>query len=34
MRRLVIFPKHRIIWYDEEEERLHHNEEGEAGPSE
>ena len=30
----VIFPKHRNVWYDEEEERLHYNEEAEAVPSE
>ena len=22
-----IFPKHRTVWYDDEEERIHHNEE-------
>jgi hypothetical protein len=26
----LIFPRHRNIWYDEEDERLHYNEEAEA----
>ena len=30
----LIFPKHRNVWYDEEEERIHYNEEAEAVPSE
>ncbi len=30
----LIFPRHRNIWYDEEEERLHYNEEAEAVSSE
>jgi hypothetical protein len=25
----LIFPKHRNVWYDEEEERIHYNEESE-----
>ena len=30
----LIFPKHRNVWYDDEEERIHYNEEAEAVPSE
>src|SRR5262249_48755309 len=30
----LIFPKHRNVWYDDEEERIHYNEEREAVPSE
>ena len=30
----LIFPRHRNVWYDDEEERLHYNEEAEAVPSE
>jgi hypothetical protein len=30
----LIFPRHRNIWYDDEEERLHYNEEAEAVSSE
>jgi hypothetical protein len=30
----LIFPKHRNVWYDDEEERIHYNEEPEAVPSE
>ncbi len=30
----LIVPKHRNVWYDEEEERIHYNEESEAVPSE
>src|SRR5262245_5697388 len=30
----LIFPKHRKVWYDDEEERIHSNEEPEAVPSE
>ena len=26
----LIFPKHRNVWYDDEEERIHYNEETEA----
>ena len=26
----LIFPQHRNVWYDEEEERIHYNEETEA----
>jgi hypothetical protein len=26
----LIFPKHRNVWYDEEEEQIHYNEEAEA----
>jgi hypothetical protein len=26
----LIFPRHRNVWYDEEEERLHYNEEAEV----
>ena len=26
----LIFPRHRNVWYDDEEERLHYNEEAEA----
>jgi hypothetical protein len=26
----LIFPRHRNVWYDEEEERIHYNEEAEA----
>jgi hypothetical protein len=26
----LIFPKHRNVWYDDEDERLHYNEEAEA----
>jgi hypothetical protein len=30
----LIFPKHRNVWYDDEEERIHYNEEAETVPSE
>jgi hypothetical protein len=30
----LIIPKHRNVWYDEEEERIHYNEETEAVSSE
>ena len=30
----LIFPRHRNIWYDDEEERLHYNEEAETVSSE
>jgi hypothetical protein len=30
----LIFPRHRNVWYDDEEERLHYNEEAEAVSSE
>jgi hypothetical protein len=30
----LIFPRHRNVWYDDEEERLHYNEEAEAVQSE
>ena len=30
----LIFTKHRNVWYDEEEERIHYNEETEAVPYE
>jgi hypothetical protein len=30
----LIFPKHRNVWYDDEEERLHYHEEAEAVSSE
>jgi len=30
----VILPDHRNLWYDEEEETIHYNEEAEAVPSE
>jgi hypothetical protein len=30
----LIFPRRRNVWYDEEEERLHYNEEAEAVSSE
>ncbi len=30
----LIFPKHRNVWYDDSEERLHYNEEPEVVPSE
>jgi hypothetical protein len=30
----LIFPRHRDIWYDDEEERLHYNEEAQAVASE
>ena len=30
----LIFPRHRNVWYDEEEERIHYNEEAEPVPSE
>jgi len=30
----LIFPRHRNVWYDEEEERIHYNEEAEAVSSE
>src|SRR5262249_49477282 len=30
----LIFPSHRNVWYDDEEERLHYNEEAEAVSSE
>lgn len=30
----LIFPGHRNVWYDEEEERIHYNEEVETVPSE
>jgi hypothetical protein len=30
----LILPRHRNLWYDEEEERIHYNEEAEAVPSE
>jgi hypothetical protein len=30
----LIFPKHRNVWYDDEEERIHYNEEPEVVPSE
>jgi hypothetical protein len=30
----LIHPRHRNLWYDEEEERIHYNEEAEAVPSE
>jgi hypothetical protein len=30
----LIFPKHRNVWYDDEEERIHYSEEPEAVPSE
>jgi hypothetical protein len=30
----LIFPKHRNVWYDDEEERIHYNQEPEAVPSE
>jgi hypothetical protein len=30
----LIFPRHRNVWYDDEEERLHFNEEAEAVSSE
>ena len=26
----LIFPKHRNVWYDDEDERIHYNEETEA----
>src|SRR5262249_52526612 len=30
----LVFPRHRNVWYDDEEERLHYNEEAEAVSSE
>lgn len=30
----LIFPKHRNVWYGDEEERIHDNEEAETVPSE
>jgi hypothetical protein len=30
----LIFPKHRNVWYDDEEERIHYNEEAETVPLE
>jgi hypothetical protein len=30
----LLFPKHRNVWYDDEEERIHYNEETEAIPAE
>jgi hypothetical protein len=30
----LTFPRHRNVWYDDEEERLHYNEEAEAVPPE
>lgn len=30
----LILPKHRNVWYDDEEEKIHYNEEAETVPSE
>jgi hypothetical protein len=30
----LIFPKHRNVWYDEEEQRIHYNEESEPSRTE
>jgi hypothetical protein len=30
----LIFPRHRNVWYDDEEERIHYTEEAEAVPTE